>query len=234
MRAQTSMIVAAAFLLVACAGGDDSSQSDSTPTPRDTGTVGAAGNPADSGMAGMDHSTMNMGAPAPAPTPSTPAAATGMAGMDHSTMAISPRQTGGASTRPATAPGGMAGMDHSQMDMGARSAPPRGTGRSSPGRASAATGGMAGMDHSTMPMSPARPGARSSTATPRAGAMAGMDHSAMAPTQPPVPDAAEQKLQRLVGELVQDSVVRARIQADSVLRNRWQDPEVRRILLGRP
>ena len=90
------------------------------------------------------------------------------------------------------------------------------------------------MDHSTMPMGAARPAAGSSTATPRAGAMAGMDHSAMAPTQPSAPDAAEQKLQRLVGELVQDSVVRARIQADSVLRNRWQDPEVRRILLGRP
>lgn len=56
----------------------------------------------------------------------------------------------------------------------------------------------------------------------------------MAGMQAATPDAAEQKLQRLVGVLVQDSVIRARIQADSVLRNRWQDPEVRRILLGRP
>lgn len=64
--------------------------------------------------------------------------------------------------------------------------------------------------------------------------MAGMDHSKMAGMQPPAPNAAEQKLQQLVGELVEDSVVRARIQADSILRNRWQDPEVRRILLGRP
>lgn len=205
MRAQTSSIVAAAFLLAACAGGDDSLQADNTPT-LDTGTVWAAGNPADSGMAGMDHST----------------------------MAMPPRQAGGGSTRPATAPGGMAGMDHSQMAMGAPSAQSRAAGSASSRRAVPTAGGMAAMDHSTMPMGAARPAAGVSTATPRAGAMAGMDHSAMAPTRPPAPDAAEQKLQRLVGELVQDSVVRARIQADSVLRNRWQDPEVRRILLGRP
>lgn len=48
------------------------------------------------------------------------------------------------------------------------------------------------------------------------------------------PNPTDQKLQRLIAQLVQDSVVRSRIQSDSVLRNRWQDPEVRRVLLGRP
>lgn len=123
-------------------------------------------------------------------------------------------------------------MDHSQMAMGA--SPARTRNAPAGARTSAATaGGMAGMDHSTMQMGATRPTVRPSTA-PRANAAQPMDHSTMPGMQAAAPNPTDQKLQRLIAQLVQDSVVRSRIQSDSVLRNRWRDPEVRRILLGRP
>ena len=51
------------------------------------------------------------------------------------------------------------------------------------------------------------------------------------PAMPVAPDSATLKLQRLVARLVEDPVVRQRIQADSLLRSRWQDPEVREVIL---
>lgn len=42
------------------------------------------------------------------------------------------------------------------------------------------------------------------------------------------------KLDTLIAELVQDSVVRRRIEADTALRRLWANPEVRRILQQRP
>lgn len=47
-----------------------------------------------------------------------------------------------------------------------------------------------------------------------------------------MPDAASEKLQRLIGTLVRDPLVRQRIQVDTVLRNRWRDNGVRQIVLG--
>ncbi|MEW5926092.1 MAG: hypothetical protein AB1941_01265 [Gemmatimonadota bacterium] len=38
----------------------------------------------------------------------------------------------------------------------------------------------------------------------------------------------------LVGQLVQDSVVQRRIRQDPVLREQWQDPGVRQVILRRP
>ncbi len=112
----------------------------------------------------------------------------------------------------------MQGMDHSSMAGMQSSAGQRGT--------------MQGMNHGAMNM----PGQQ------QAGQMAGMDHSGMSGMQPSRGGAAAQgsplgadqgtrKVQQLVTELVEDPVVRQRIQADSVLRNRWQDPGVRRVLL---
>ncbi|MDQ2666711.1 MAG: hypothetical protein M3Z05_11945 [Gemmatimonadota bacterium] len=45
-----------------------------------------------------------------------------------------------------------------------------------------------------------------------------------------MPDSASVKLQRLVAGLLEDPVVRQRIQSDSVLRDRWRDSGVRKIL----
>jgi hypothetical protein len=47
-----------------------------------------------------------------------------------------------------------------------------------------------------------------------------------------VPDAASEKLQRIVVALVRDPLVRQRIQVDTVLRNRWRDSAVRKIVVG--
>jgi hypothetical protein len=100
----------------------------------------------------------------------------------------------------------MAGMDHSNMNM------------STPGTTRGATvqrtSPAGGMDHSNMP---------------GMQAAQGMQGSARAATTPMTP-----KLDTLIAELVQDSVVRRRIQADTALRRLWANPEVRRILQQRP
>lgn len=154
-----------------------------------------------------------------------PANDSAMAGMDHSKMDMGTPST---ASRSAATGSAMAGMDHSTMAM---PTPPSG---STPRRATpAGAGGMAGMDHSTMQMGTPRPAVRPSSA-PRAGATQAMDHSTMPGMQATPPNPIDQKVQQLIAQLVQDSVVRSRIQSDTVLRNRWQDPDVRRILLGRP
>ncbi len=68
--------------------------------------------------------------------------------------------------------------------------------------------------------------------------MQGMDHSRMAAGTPQdaprvqADDTGMEKLRVLVAELVQDSVVQARIQRDPELRRRWEDEGVRRVLLN--
>lgn len=71
--------------------------------------------------------------------------------------------------------------------------------------------------------------------------MSGMDHSAMAMDSTAMPgmqgatvDAGTEKLQRLMGELVRDPVVRQRILADSALRRGWQNPAVRQSVRTQP
>ena len=175
---------------------------------------------ADGGMSQMDHSKMPMGAGATG-------GGGGMGAMDHSKMG-----TGGSGR---SAPSGsMAGMDHSTMNMPST---PR-----SPRQATSA-GGMAGMDHSAMNMPGTAPMRAGTTSRPAADRnMAGMNHAAMqqpamdhsnmamGAQQPAGLDSATVKLQLLVTALTQDPVVQQRIQADTVLRNRWRDPDVRQIL----
>ena len=206
---------------------------------------------ADGSMAGMDHSR-------PAPR-GTSAGGGSMQGMDHSRMPGMSGTAGGAAPRggervgpsrmagmrPAagTADRSMQGMDHSRMAM-----PSGGSGRPQGSTA------MQGMDHSRMQMdTPQRRASQSDNST------AAMDHANMAaapgvtaPVRPgnarPARDAdhaqhgavsrvavqvpeADAKLYRLAGRLVQDPLVQRQVQADSMLRNRWQDPGVRAILL---
>lgn len=178
------------------------------------------------GMAGMDHS--QMGAGANPTTPATDSAAGSMAGMDHSQMAMpgqAPATSAatGTSRAPAAATGGgMAGMDHSKMQMGGTPAPAAGRGRGTGTGTPAATGGMAGMDHSQMPMGTNRAQNAGRAAAPAATA------------QDRARAAADEKLQLLIAGLVKDSVVRARIQADTALRRRWADTSLRRILISPP
>jgi hypothetical protein len=47
-------------------------------------------------------------------------------------------------------------------------------------------------------------------------------------------DEATRKLLTLAGELVRDPVVQREIQRDSVLREAWSDPDVRRVVTQRP
>ena len=85
----------------------------------------AAAPPADA-MAGMDHSKMAMGKPAPGTKPAKPGAKStdAMAGMDHSKMAMGKPPPGAKPAKPGAKPAEpMAGMDHSKMAMAG--APPK-------------------------------------------------------------------------------------------------------------
>ena len=155
----------------------------------------------------------------------------GMAGMDHSKMP-------GMADSTAT---GMEGMDHSKMPGMTAPAP--------------AGGSMARMDHSNMP------GMSGASGSPRrpANPMAGMDHANMpgmvppsraaTPSMPPMDHtnmpgmtgamstpatAAELKLDTLVAALLNDPIVRQRIQSDSSLKRRWDSAAKQTILLTRP
>lgn len=138
----------------------------------------SAGTTLPAAMAGMDHSTMNMGTPAPGARTAGSGAKPpdAMAGMDHSKMNTGKPAAGAKTAAPGAKPADpMAGMDHSKMDMGkpAASAKTRAPGAKP-------VDAMAGMDHSKMNMG--KPAAGAKTATPGAkpsGAMAGMDHSKM-------------------------------------------------------
>lgn len=170
------------------------------------------------GMAGMDHSNMQM----PARGGATGGSAGGMAGMDHSRMDMSGAARTPGAARPGSAGQPMAGMDHAAMGHGAA---PAAAARQR--RAAQPSNDMSAMDHSTMPMT--RTGQPAATAAAAAGhemhQMPGMPGMAVAP------DSGTLKLQRLVARLVEDPAVRQRIQADTVLRNRWRDPDVREVVL---
>lgn len=219
MSRNIGLLIAA--LVVAC--GDNDRRQPATDSARGDVATGA-----DSGMAGMDHSKM----PGMADS-----AATGMEGMDHSKMPDM--------TAPAPGGGSMAGMDHSKM-------PGMGTAPASPGRP---VRPMAGMDHSNMPGMGAASGSRRRPANP----MAGMDHANMpgmvppsraaTPSTPPMDHsnmpgmtgamstpatAAELKLDTLVAALLNDPIVRQRIQSDSSLKRRWDNAARQTILLTRP
>ena len=141
-------------------------------------------------MAGMDHSKMNTGKPAPGAKPVTPGAkpADSMAGMDHSKMNMGKSAPGAKPTTPGAKPADpMAGMDHSKMKMG-KPAP----GAKPPAPGAKPTDSMAGMDHSKMnmgkPAPGAKPGAAGATSVAQgakpatrgsSAPMAGMDHSKM-------------------------------------------------------
>lgn len=60
--------------------------------------------------------------------------------------------------------------------------------------------------------------------------MPGMQPDAVAGT--PRNDAVMEKLRTLVADLVQDPVVRAEIQEDPALHERWADEGVRRVLVN--
>lgn len=198
--------------LTACGGGDR--------TPASESARGEVTRAADTGMAGMDHSKM------PGMNPDT---ATPMAGMDHSKMP-------GMATKTAPA-NAMAGMDHSKMPgMGTKTAPANtmaGMDHSKMpgmGTKTAPASAMAGMDHSKM--------AGMGTKTAPANAMAGMDHSNMpgmsGAATAPTTTAVDAKLDRLVATLLNDSVVRQRIQNDTALRRRWDEAARRTLLPNRP
>lgn len=122
------------------------------------------------------------------------------------------------------------GMDHSRMDHAEASrqgsgatADHAGHGASAPREAAA--------DHARHAAAPAHRETEPSRAVadPHAGHLA-PGGSAIASGDP---TADTEKLLTLVAELVQDSVVQRRIQEDPVLREKWQDPAVRRIILQR-
>ena len=230
-----SLPAALALALVACGGtGKDSSATDSArgevASTTDTGMAGmdhskmpgmAANSGADSAMAGMDHSKMQGMAPATSDTKTTTGS---MAGMDHSKMAgMAPSAS---NSKMATR--SMAGMDHSKMP---------GMGATKTTNATKATGGsMAGMDHSNMPGMVA-PTSRT-TRSPGTSTAPAMDHANMpgmtaAPVPAPAP-AGEVKLERLIAALLQDSLVRARIRADTALRRRWDQAAQRTLLPNTP
>ena len=185
--------------LTACGGGERTPASDSA--------RGEVSSPADTGMAGMDHSKM------PGMSPDTGAP---MAGMDHSKMTGMATKTAPANT--------MAGMDHSNM----------------PGMSTKAartnTGGMAGMDHSKMPGMATKTAVKTAAPT----AMAGMDHSNMpgmtgtSNAGTTAATAADAKLDLFVATLLNDPMVRQRIQRDTALRRRWDEAARRTILPSRP
>lgn len=138
-----------------------------------------------------------------------------------------PRQGDSSPAAPTTvdSASGMAGMDHSKMAGAAAN--------------TVSDTSMAGMDHSKMPgMSPATsqrataapmpmdhanmPGMPSAAARTTAAPMAGMDHSQMQAVS-----AADQKFDRLLAVLLEDPVVKQRIQQDAILRRQWDDAAVK-------
>jgi hypothetical protein len=228
-KRQVTALAVSCFVAVACSktdrettAADDTKPARSAPAAQKGDTSG--------GMAGMDHSTMDMSSsPSAAPQPTGAASAGGMSGMDHSTMPMPPAAPGASPVQPrSTGAPAMQGMDHSTMNMPAPSSP------RAPGSARS-TGAAQAMDHSGMNM----PAPTSRAAAPASSPMAGMDHSGMnmgaAGSPPPAgqpADPGSQKLQRLLATLMQDPIVRQRIQVDTALRNRWYDADVRRIVVG--
>lgn len=219
MRPYAIVLVAALGAAGACGGGTPKGDvaRDSVPAAGQT-TAGAvrdsAGGMADMpGMEGMQHPGMpGIARDTQRGTAAAPMA--GMKGMQHPGMpGMAPAQR----DRGAAAP--MAGMDHGAMP-GMRERAPTGAPRTT-----------AGMEHDMMQM----PGAARRPAQRTAAPMAGMQMPAAPMPGMEMPaDAGEQKLDRLIAALVRDSVVRRRIQADSVLRKRWDDAAALAIVRANP
>lgn len=230
-----TLLLISATAIAACGRSERAATADSA-----RGDVTSA---VDTGMAGMDHSKM----PGMADTTAGVTGDTGaMAGMDHANMPGMAAPTGAA--KGASKSGAMAGMDHSKMP-----------GMAVPSRnATPNTKAMAGIDHANMPGMNRTSGAQSRGSTPRQAPMANMDHANMpgmrptraaasAPAQmdhanmpgmtmpatPPV-TTADLKLDSLLNALLNDAVVRQRIQSDTSLKRRWDQAARRTILLDRP
>jgi mono/diheme cytochrome c family protein len=112
-----------------------------------------------------------------------------------------------------TAPQAQAGtqeMDHDRMDHSRTAAPTRRTGARMPSRDR-----MAGMEHGGMP-----------------GRRRSADRPAGEPAQ--VDADATEKLKTLAAELLRDSVVSARVRADSALQRRWENDNLRSQLARPP
>lgn len=140
-----------------------------------------------------------------------------MGGMDHSKMQQNTAVRGQPSmpgmnhpkmsrNAPGTKQQPMAGMDHPAMNM------------------HPATGGSMQMQHQ-MPMHEMRPG----QANPPAGMQMPPPEQLAAPD-----DAAMEKLRAIVAELLRDPKILARIEADTALKRRWQDPRIQQYLMKRP
>ena len=147
-----------------------------------------------------------------------------MAGMDHSGMAgMRHDGAGGRSSA------GMAGMNHSGMaGMAGTGARAGGEHARMPGMDRSAAAGMAGhQGHAA--------------ASGEMSGISGMSHAGMQPGMrmggeaARVPaDAATAKLLELGSALVRDTAVQRRIREDPALRAGWSDPDVRRVIEGRP
>jgi uncharacterized protein involved in copper resistance len=198
--------LAALLLIAGCSNpqppADETQRSETGPTAPATATAVPDTSAADAHSAG-DHGMAGMNHGA---APAGPAGSTPMQGMDH---------------------GAMAGMDHSRMGGMRHDQTPHGQ-----------TAQTRGMDHSSMPgMQHGAMNVPGGDGMRRDGAMPGMDHSRMDGMEQSAAgvrwdDAGMEKLRLLVAELVRDPSVQARIQADSVLRRRWEDEGVRRVLLS--
>jgi uncharacterized protein involved in copper resistance len=149
----------------------------------------------------------------------------GMAGMNHG---AAPAGAAGSTPMQGMDHGAMAGMDHPRMGGMRHDQTQHGQ-----------TAQTRGMDHSRMPgMRHGAMNVPGGDGMRRDGAMPGMDHSRIDRMEQSAAgvrsdDAGMEKLRLLVAELVRDPAVQARIQADSVLRRRWEDEGVRRVLLSR-
>ena len=188
----------------------------------------AADHAGHAGMEGMEHGAGRGRSPASA------------RGVDHSAHGAA---AGSSGTAGGAASGGSIAVDHSRHTAATATATVNSStavGHTQHAQASARTGQprTSGVDHSAHAAGAAR------SATP---AHRDVDHTATAtrshgqhantPSVSPAPlatGAGMDKLMFLVAELVRDSVVQRRIQEDPVLREQWQDPGVRQIILRRP
>lgn len=249
-RTTRAFLLAVSAIVVACSEGREAERADEAGSPGSASV--AQPSPA---APGVDHSTMEMpNNTAPRAAGPVPDESGDMAGMDHSTMSMpapgaadraTPAAGNPSAARRAANNSGMAGMagmgamDHSGMDMPASGSQAR---RPSGGTAATAQGmaGMPGMKGMSAPSgrsagTTSMPGMQGMQGMSGMQGPAGMNHEGMSmpgSARMPPPDPSLEKLQQMVQILTRDPLVRQRIQADTILRNRWADPDVRKILLG--
>lgn len=186
-------------------------------------------------MAGMDHGDTGDAAHSGMQMP--PRSGT-TAGMDHSAMAGMDHGPADGGRRGGGGMPAMAGMRHDDGSAGRRRPAMAGMGHAMSGMPAAGSrtggehAGMAGMDHSS---------AGHQQRAARSGDMTGMNHGGMpqgmrmggGAAQVPA-DAANEKLLELGSALVRDTAVQRRMREDPALRAGWSDPDVRRVIEGRP